>query len=254
MNILLVTQNEELYLYDALKYWFELMDEKDSVVACVLLNPAASGAGRGVSLITRARNALSVFGFAFFINVAVRFVVRSVFKRQSVQRLLHTLQVPIIRLTGSINDADSLALLRDTSPDIIVSIQGNEIFKQDFLQIAPCLNLHTAPLPLYRGLMPTFWALHNRELKTAVSVFLVDEGIDSGDIYIQYPVPANGASLDSLIRTTKAMGMIAIHDAIDCVRRGEQPRIRNEETESTYYGFPARSDVKQFKKNGASLF
>ena len=254
MRIVLVTQDEELYLYNALKYWFALLSEQDKVVACVLLNPAASGAGRKVSFFSRAANALSTFGFRFFINVSVRFIFRRLLSKRYVGSLLRGYDVPVLRLEKSINHSESISLIGSFMPDVIVSIQGNEIFKRPFLDIAPCLNLHTAPLPLYRGLMPTFWALHNEERVTAVSVFLVDEGIDSGDIYVQYPVPINGASLDTLIARTKEMGMVALHDAIECVRRGESPQIPNSDKESTYYGFPTRTDTTNFRRRGARFF
>ena len=73
---------------------------------------------------------------------------------------------------------------------MLVSILGNQIFKRKLIDLAPkgCINLHTALLPKYRGLMPTFWALKNNEKNTGVSVFFVDEGIDSGPIIIQKKV------------------------------------------------------------------
>ena len=40
-------------------------------------------------------------------------------------------------------------------------------------------------LPKYRGLMPSFWVLKNKEFVTGVSVFFVDEGIDSGPILVR---------------------------------------------------------------------
>ena len=64
---------------------------------------------------------------------------------------------------------------------------GNQIFKKQIIELAPkgCINLHTALLPKYRGLMPTFWVLKNNEKYTGVSVFFVDKGIDSGPIIVQ---------------------------------------------------------------------
>ena len=49
--------------------------------------------------------------------------------------------------------------IRTFEPDVLVSVLGSEIFKEELLSIAPCLNLHTAMLPKYRGLMPTFLGL-----------------------------------------------------------------------------------------------
>ena len=75
-------------------------------------------------------------------------------------------------------------------PDLLVSILGNQIYREPIINLASngCINLHTALLPKYRGLMPSFWVLRNGEYYTGVSVFFVDEGIDSGPIIVQKKV------------------------------------------------------------------
>ena len=105
------------------------------------------------------------------------------------------------------------------NPDLLVSIQGNEIFKKPIITLAKkgCINLHTALLPKYRGLMPSFWALKNNEEYTGVSVFFVDEGIDSGPIIIQRRIEIKNQTLDELIIQTKKIGMEAIVDAIKLI-------------------------------------
>ena len=122
------------------------------------------------------------------------------------------------------------------------------------MEIAPCLNLHTAPLPKYRGLMPTFWAMLNGETNTAVSVFLVDEGIDSGPIYVQKPVNIESLSLHEAIKVTKEQGIHAILEALHMMREGRSPEIANDISKGTYYGFPSRADVRKFIGAGRKLF
>ena len=83
-----------------------------------------------------------------------------------------------------------------------MSVAGNQIFRAALLEVAHkgCLNVHSALLPRYRGLMPTFWVLKNGEKETGVSVFLVDKGIDSGPIVVQKRVPITTDRLENLIR------------------------------------------------------
>ncbi len=45
-------------------------------------------------------------------------------------------------------------------------------------------NLHASILPEYRGAAPINWAIINRELKTGVSTFLIDDKIDTGAIIL----------------------------------------------------------------------
>ena len=67
--------------------------------------------------------------------------------------------IPIIKLNESINSFKSVNIIKSHKPDLLISILGNQIFKKPIIDLAPlgCLNLHTALLPKYRGLMPTFW-------------------------------------------------------------------------------------------------
>jgi len=43
-------------------------------------------------------------------------------------------------------------------------------------------NLHASLLPKYRGAAPINWAIINRETKTGVTTFFIDENIDTGEI------------------------------------------------------------------------
>lgn len=52
-----------------------------------------------------------------------------------------------------------------------------------------CLNLHPSLLPAYRGPYPLFWQLKNGEMKTGVTLHLVSDEIDAGDIVLQTEVP-----------------------------------------------------------------
>ena len=51
------------------------------------------------------------------------------------------------------------------------------------------MNVHSALLPSYRGMLPTFWAMVNEERETGVTVHCMSEGIDGGAIILQRTVP-----------------------------------------------------------------
>jgi len=59
--------------------------------------------------------------------------------------------IPIYK-TKNINSADSLNLIRDLAPDLIVSIFFNQILGEKLLGIPrDCINIHPAYLPDYKG-------------------------------------------------------------------------------------------------------
>ena len=56
-----------------------------------------------------------------------------------------------------------------------------------------CLNVHPSLLPKYRGAAPLNWSIIRGETKTGVTIMLMDEGMDSGDILLQQETPLGTA-------------------------------------------------------------
>ncbi|MFT4923994.1 MAG: methionyl-tRNA formyltransferase [Phenylobacterium sp.] len=57
-------------------------------------------------------------------------------------------------------------------------------------------NLHASALPQYRGAMPLYWQIRNRESEGCLSILKVEEKLDSGDIMLQQRFPLH--PLDTL--------------------------------------------------------
>ena len=124
------------------------------------------------------------------------------------------------------------------------------------VDLAPqgCLSLDSALLPRYRGLMPSFWVLKNREKETGVSVFFVDEGIDSGPILVQRRIEIGEMTQAELIEASKIVGMDAIIEAIAKIQKGDIATLPNDAATATYFKFPTRDDVTAFRAAGARFF
>ena len=102
--------------------------------------------------------------------------------------------------------------------------------------------------------MPSFWVLRHNEKRTGVSVFFVDEGIDSGPILVQNPVEIGNMSQEELIHVTKKMGMDAILEAIDKIHSGNYQLQENDASQMTYFTFPTKEDVQAFKAAGKKFY
>ncbi|MCI0505489.1 MAG: hypothetical protein L0Z73_05200 [Gammaproteobacteria bacterium] len=63
------------------------------------------------------------------------------------------------------------------------------------------LNLHPSLLPAYRGPFPVFWQLRNGEMKTGVTLHLLSDEIDTGDIILQAEVPLRAGLRGRAIET-----------------------------------------------------
>lgn len=90
---------------------------------------------------------------------------------------------------------DSVRVLRELQPDVIVVVAFGQILPQSVLELPRygCINVHPSCLPKYRGAAPIQWALINGETETGVTIMLLDEGEDTGDIILQ-----NSLSIDAL--------------------------------------------------------
>jgi len=75
----------------------------------------------------------------------------------------------------------------DFKPDAVFSIKYPHVLTKDFIdQIGvPILNFHTAPLPELRGVDTCSWAIVHKLKRFGVTVHVIDEGIDSGDIVLK---------------------------------------------------------------------
>ncbi|MCK9463555.1 MAG: methionyl-tRNA formyltransferase [Proteobacteria bacterium] len=86
--------------------------------------------------------------------------------------------------TSNINDQDAMASIRRFSPDYIFVIGWSQILRSEFLSI-PCkafIGYHPALLPQFRGRGVIAWTILQRLKRTGATLFLIDEGMDSGDI------------------------------------------------------------------------
>lgn len=252
VRVLIVTQEEPFYLPSLLPRFLDELSERHDVVGAVVLSPSPYGKA-SESFLRKMKTVLTIFGLRFFFYYGMRYL-HSMVHGERVSSVISGRRIPLISLEHSINHKESLQLIADANPELTVSILANEVFKEEFLKIAPCLNLHSAPLPRYRGLMPSFWVMCKGEKETAVSVFLVDSGIDSGPIYVQRRFSIEGLSLAELVLTSKEVGLSAMLDAIQLVEEGSKPLIANPDDESTYFGFPTRTDVLEFRRRGCRFF
>ena len=74
-------------------------------------------------------------------------------------------------------------------PDCVVISSFDRIVPTDLLGRCPFVNVHYAPLPQYRGRANVNWALINGESHTAITIHLVDQRLDSGNVLYQQSVP-----------------------------------------------------------------
>ena len=253
MRLVLITQNEKIFLSKTIDYFLRRLNSSDEVVGVVVLE--TSPFGKRMSLFKKITSTFNIFGYKFVLRYLID-LIKITISCKDVLSVLKRNKINIIKLHESINSNQSLDILNKLDADLFISISCNEIFKKKLIDIPHhgTINLHSALLPKYRGLMPSFWVLKNKEKQTGVTVFFVDEGIDSGPILVQKKLYLGELSQWRLIEITKYLGIEAIIEAIDLIRFNDVKLIDNDSNEATYYSFPSKQDVAEFKKNGGKFF
>ena len=95
---------------------------------------------------------------------------------------------------------------------------------------------HPSLLPKYRGGSAINWTLIKGETKTGISLFWVDEGIDTGPILLQKEarIDPDDTAGTLYFNTLFPLGVEAIGEAVDLIKAGNPPRLPQDESRANY--------------------
>jgi methionyl-tRNA formyltransferase len=151
------------------------------------------------------------------------------------------------------NQAEFTDGLTHRSPDLLVSVACPYILKQNVLEIPRlgCINIHHAPLPRYKGMMPTFWQLYHGERELGVTIHYMAAKVDEGDALLQESVPVErGESLHNLIRQSKRHGAHCMARVLRSLQSNQAKPIPLDHAQGSYYTFPQREEALEFRRRG----
>ena len=95
---------------------------------------------------------------------------------------------------------------------------------------------HPSILPRYRGSSAINWAVINGESQTGLTIFWVDQGIDTGDILLQKTVEIGPAETTGEVYFNQLypLGVAAVLEAVELVAKGQAPRLPQDHSQATY--------------------
>ena len=148
---------------------------------------------------------------------------------------------------GEVDDA-VCAAYEATNPELNVMAFVTQIIPSRVLEFPPLktIQYHPSMLPKHRGRSAINHAIVQGDAMTGVSVFWVDEGLDTGPILLQVPVEIGpDDTINSLYRDKLfPLGVQAMSDAVKLVAAGQAPRHQQVEQDMTYEG-PWEGDIAQ---------
>jgi methionyl-tRNA formyltransferase len=239
---------------EAVRIFLLLVDEPFYTSGCLapLLErwaPSIAGAGfpPGFFDWKRVKSSLRLYGIA---GVAVRTLkagfaaVRGgAVHRQLRQYGIRTMEVP------DVNSTSFATVLMQLDVNLIVSLNCPQKLKTPLLSLPAlgCINVHFGRLPRYRGILPIFHALLNGEASFGVTVHMMDERLDHGDILAQRDIPIRpGDTLETLYPQGFAAASELLDEVFAAFDEGRVVRRPNPASQMTYYSYPTKQQIREY--------
>jgi methionyl-tRNA formyltransferase len=123
-------------------------------------------------------------------------------------------------------------------PDLVMLAFVTDIIPGRLLDI-PSLGTicyHPSLLPRHRGASAINWAIIMGDTRTGLTIFWVDKGIDTGPILLQKEVEIgpNDTTGSLYFNTLFPMGVHAMVEAVELIKKGRAPRIPQDDSKATY--------------------
>jgi methionyl-tRNA formyltransferase len=208
------------------------------------------------------RELIWLYGLVGFFRMAARHLVARLLSRlprrpgrrryYSIEQLCAAYGVEYARI-GNPNAESFAQEVTARGADILVSVACPFILKRRLLEVPPlgCINLHNAPLPQYKGMMPTFWQLFHGERSVGLTIHYMTEKIDDGRVLFQDRLEIEPAeTLDHLIRRSKRRAAHCLAHVLQELCQGTATPVPLGKDNSSYFTFPSRQQIREFHRRG----
>ncbi len=154
--------------------------------------------------------------------------------------------IPVQQPTTLKNEA-FLETLKEVHPDLIVVVAYGKLLPPYLIHYPKygCINVHASLLPKLRGAAPIQWSIINGETETGITTMLMDEGLDTGDMLLKFPIPIEASdTYGTLHDKLKPLGACALKHTLEKLQRGELTPEKQEDSLSDYAPMISKQDGK----------
>ncbi len=145
--------------------------------------------------------------------------------------------VPVFQ-PARMKDPEAYEQMKKLAPDLAVLAFVTDIVPGRVLSLPRLGSIcyHPSLLPKHRGASAINWAVIQGDTKTGLTIFWVDEGIDTGDILLQKEVEIDPDETTGALYFNKLypLGVEAVVEAVDLIAAGKAPRIPQDHSQATY--------------------
>jgi methionyl-tRNA formyltransferase len=148
-----------------------------------------------------------------------------------------------LKIVDNIND--DFNELERLSPDVIYIVGWPQIIRGKVLNLATCIGMHPSRLPERRGGAPLNWQILDGEKQGAVTLFRLEEGLDSGDILIQreYEIGPH-EYIDAIMQRVNKLTYELVKETYPLLPQGRVKWLPQDHTSATYARRRKPSDGK----------
>ena len=249
MRVLFLTQEDPLYILPFFQSFFSQVDSRITVVGIYACR--SMGKRKRTQMLRELIDLYRLRGFAKLLALQLRARLQAAVgstSDASIRRLCASRQIPYRRV-GDPNKTSIVADLLDKKIDVLVSVACPYILKHNVLSTASMtsINLHHAPLPRYKGMMPTFWQMFHHESFVGVTVHTVVKKLDEGPALLQDSLPIEpDETLHGLIQRSKRFGAGAVLTVLYRIADGTVTPLPPAQQQGSYFTFPTRAEIDEF--------
>lgn len=259
LRIHIITEEDPFYLPAFFREFFRRLPTDRFVVTGVDLTPPLNRP----RLLQLARKLYHFYGAVDFARLGLRYAsvkARSLLLPPAVwagtvQRIAARHGIAS-RIVPNVNAPDYVDRLRALDLDLLISVAASQIFKPDLLSVPrlDAINIHTGPLPRYRGMFPVFWQMYDQRTAVGLTIHTMTPEIDLGEVLLRREVRLQGQrNLDVVIREMKRQGALAMLELLQRYADDSVTRTPMKRSEAGYRTFPDRTHAAAFRKMGNLL-
>ena len=157
----------------------------------------------------------------------------------------------------SSSEEEMISALAKSLPEIVITIAFGQLVKEKALRIPKFgwINIHFSILPKWRGAAPVQHSILNGEQSTGISIFKLDQGMDTGPIYL-----SKEFSLKEDETTTEVLNRLSVEgsemtlDVLKMIEDRKQPKDQSNTAVSFAPKFQKKDGEINWKKSSESIY
>jgi folate-dependent phosphoribosylglycinamide formyltransferase PurN len=183
----------------------------------------------------------------------IHLITKKIFKKKTVRHLAEKHKINTINVVNKIE-------LNDKIENSFIGFAFNFdliLNKEILIKFSKgVFNIHASKLPKDRGISPALWAYARGDKEIWSTIYEMDEGIDTGNIYKQFRVSVNDN--DTLFSIYKKISLLSgkVLNSVynDVLENKIILKSQNKNLETTYLSWPDQKFDTMIKKSKVRLF